>query len=392
MSKAALEAVKKKFASEVISEHAQHGDETLIMKAARIQAIAEFCRDDPALAMDMLSDLTAVDYLMQRREIRFEVVYHLYSTTKRHRLRIKLPVGEAEAEVDSVTGVWKSANWMEREVWDMYGIRFEGHPEEAMTSTSEQLARQERVALPTETMTIMMGPVHPAMHGTVRVVITVDGERIVHADVQVGYLHRGFEKECEGITWGQIFPYTDRLNYVSPILNNVGYAMAVEKLLGIEVPERAEYIRVISGELSRIGDHLTCIAAIAMEMGAFSIFLYCVRARDEVYDRLEDLTGARVTHSYCRVGGVKDDTPDGWLDKVRDGFGEITSPALWGAPRASTTTCARITPTACTTASTSTCRSWTTETPSAATTCAWRRSASPCASSTRPSIRSGPGR
>jgi NADH-quinone oxidoreductase subunit D len=193
-----------------------------------------------------------------------------------------------------------------------------------MTPNSEQLAIQERVALPTETMTIMMGPVHPAMHGTVRVVVTVDGERIVHADVQVGYLHRGFEKECEGVTWGQVFPYTDRLNYVSPILNNVGYAMAVEKLLGVEVPERAEYIRVISGELSRIGDHLTCIAAIAMEMGAFSIFLYCVRARDEVYDRLEELTGARVTHAYCRVGGVKDDTPDGWLEKVRAGFGEIS--------------------------------------------------------------------
>ena len=109
-----------------------------------------------------------------------------------------------------------------------------------MTPNSEQLAVQERVALPTETMTIMMGPVHPAMHGTVRVVVTVDGERIVHADVQVGYLHRGFEKECEGVTWGQVFPYTDRLNYVSPILNNVGYAMAVEKLAGIRVGNRAE--------------------------------------------------------------------------------------------------------------------------------------------------------
>jgi NADH-quinone oxidoreductase subunit C len=129
MSKAALEAVKKKFASEVISEHAQHGDETLVLKAAQIRSICEFCRDDPALAMDMLTDLTAVDYLMQGREVRFEVVYHLYSTTQRHRLRLKLPVSEDKPEVASVTGVWKSANWMEREVWDLYGIRFDGHPD-----------------------------------------------------------------------------------------------------------------------------------------------------------------------------------------------------------------------------------------------------------------------
>ena len=193
-----------------------------------------------------------------------------------------------------------------------------------MTTDRDQLEIQGAVALPTETMTIMMGPVHPAMHGTVRIVVTVDGERITHADVQVGYLHRGFEKECEAVTWGQIFPYTDRLNYVSPLLNNVGYAMAVEKLVGLTVPERAEYIRVIAGELSRIADHCTCILAIAMEMGAQTIFWYGVRARDEVYDRLEELTGARVTHSYCRVGGVKDDLPDRWPEKVRASFGDIT--------------------------------------------------------------------
>ena len=129
MSKAALAAVKKKFASEVLAEHADHGDETLLMKAPKLAQIAEFLRDDPALQFDMLTDLTAVDFLMQRREIRFEVVYHLYSTTKRHRLRIKTPVDEARAQVPSLTGVWKSANWMEREVWDMYGIRFDGHPD-----------------------------------------------------------------------------------------------------------------------------------------------------------------------------------------------------------------------------------------------------------------------
>lgn len=191
-----------------------------------------------------------------------------------------------------------------------------------MTSTAEQID-VTGVALPTETMTINVGPVHPAMHGTVRVIATLDGERIVHADVQPGYLHRGFEKECENVTWAQIFPYTDRLNYVSPIINNVGYAMAVEKLLDLKVPERAEYIRVMAGEMSRVGDHLTCLAAMGMELGAMTVFLYCVRARDTIYDRLEELTGARVTHAYCRVGGVKEDTPEGWTNRVLGDFDEI---------------------------------------------------------------------
>lgn len=190
-------------------------------------------------------------------------------------------------------------------------------------STTERLPEAAGVELPTETMTLQMGPVHPAMHGTVKIMVTVDGERIEHADVQVGYLHRGFEKECENATWAQIFPYTDRLNYVSPILNNVGYALAVEKLIGITAPERAQYLRVIAGELSRVSDHLTCLAAIGMELAAFTPFLYLVRARDVIYDRLEELTGARVTHSYCRIGGVKEDAPEGWIDRVLGGFDEI---------------------------------------------------------------------
>src|SRR5580765_4004873 len=130
--------------------------------------------------------------------------------------------------------------------------------------------------LPTEPMPLNMGPSHPAMHGTVRMVLDVEGEKITSADVQIGYLHRCFEKESEHATWTQVFPYTDRLNYVSPMLNNVGYALAVEKLLGIveRIPERAQYIRVIVGELSRITDHLTCCAAGGMELGAMTIFFW----------------------------------------------------------------------------------------------------------------------
>jgi NADH-quinone oxidoreductase subunit D len=184
----------------------------------------------------------------------------------------------------------------------------------------KEAADLEEPELPSESMPLNMGPSHPAMHGTVRMVLEVEGEKIVSADVQVGYLHRCFEKESEYATYTQIFPYTDRLNYVSPMLNNVGYAMAVEKLLGIEkaVPERAQYIRVIVGEVSRICDHLTCLGAGAMELGSFTAFLYNLKLREWFWELLEEISGARLTHSYVRIGGVSGDMPEGWGDKLRD--------------------------------------------------------------------------
>ncbi len=172
--------------------------------------------------------------------------------------------------------------------------------------------------LPNELMTINMGPSHPAMHGTVRIVLTVDGETIVGADIQPGYLHRAFEKESEYATYTQVFPYTDRLNYVSPMINNCGYAMAVEKIMGLTdaIPKRAEYIRTIVSEVSRITDHLTCVGASAMELGAFTPFLYLIKTREWLYMLLEELSGARLTHSYVRIGGVSKDLPEGWGNKL----------------------------------------------------------------------------
>jgi NADH-quinone oxidoreductase subunit D len=181
------------------------------------------------------------------------------------------------------------------------------------------------VDLPAETMPLQMGPSHPAMHGTVRITLEVEGEKIKTADIQIGYLHRCFEKEAEAATWTQIFPYTDRLNYVSPMLNNVGYAMAVEKLLDItdKIPERAQYIRVIVGEVSRITDHLTCIAAGAMELGAFTVFFYLIKTREWLWELLEEVSGARLTHSYVRIGGVVADLPTGWSEKLLDVLGKV---------------------------------------------------------------------
>ncbi len=169
-----------------------------------------------------------------------------------------------------------------------------------------------------------MGPSHPAMHGTVRMVLEVEGERISSADIQIGYLHRCFEKESESATWTQVFPYTDRLNYISPMLNNVGYAMAVEKLMGItdEIPERAQFIRVIVGEISRITDHLTCLGAGAMELGAFTPFLYVLKAREWLFELLEEVCGARLTVELpAHRRRAPATCPRSFADKLRDILG-----------------------------------------------------------------------
>jgi NADH-quinone oxidoreductase subunit D len=181
--------------------------------------------------------------------------------------------------------------------------------------------------LHTEHMVINMGPSHPVTHGTVKFLATLEGETIVDLKVDIGYLHRGFEKMCENGTWQQVIPYTDRLNYVSPLINNVGYALAVEKLIGIEVPERCKYIRVIASELSRIADHLTNVAASGLELGAFTAFLYFVEARELVWDLIEMLCGARVTANYVRIGGLKNDLPEGFKGKTGEVFKRCRS--LW---------------------------------------------------------------
>jgi NADH-quinone oxidoreductase subunit D len=172
--------------------------------------------------------------------------------------------------------------------------------------------------LPTRNMEVNLGPSHPAMHGTVRMKVELDGENIVKSETEVGYLHRAFEKECETVHWAQVMPYTDRLNYVSPLINNFGYAMAVEKLLGLEIPERAKYIRVIASEISRICDHITCCGAMAMEVGGFTPFLYMVEGREMLWDLIEELTGARVTINYARFGGVAHDMPPGFEGRTAE--------------------------------------------------------------------------
>jgi NADH-quinone oxidoreductase subunit D len=170
--------------------------------------------------------------------------------------------------------------------------------------------------LPAKRMLVNLGPSHPAMHGVTRAVVELEGEFIRSMKLDIGFLHRGFEKSCENVTWGQCFPYTDRLNYVSSIMNNVGFALAVEKLCRLEIPERARYLRVVTSELHRICDHLTLVGAMAMELGAATVFFFTIEARDLIWDRLTEICGARLTSNYARVGGVARDMPEGWAEKT----------------------------------------------------------------------------
>ena len=163
---------------------------------------------------------------------------------------------------------------------------------------------------------VNIGPSHPATHGTIQVIAALEGETVRRVDVHCGYLHRGFEKECESHTWHNLIPYVDRLNYCSGLINDFAYCEAVETLMGVEITPRCRYLRTRLSEYSRIADHLTCVAASLMELGAMTAFLYLVMIRDYIYEHLADLTGARVTYTYGRIGGLARDLPDGWLQRL----------------------------------------------------------------------------
>jgi NADH-quinone oxidoreductase subunit D len=167
-----------------------------------------------------------------------------------------------------------------------------------------------------EHVIVNIGPSHPATHGTIQIVAELDGERIIRSDVHCGYLHRGFEKECESHTWHNLIPYVDRLNYCSALINDFAYCAAVEELMGVEITPRTKYLRTLLSEYSRIADHMTCIAAGLMELGAMTAFLYLVSIRDWIYEHIAQVTGARVTYSFGRIGGLARDLPDGWTDRL----------------------------------------------------------------------------
>src|SRR5881409_3630195 len=190
---------------------------------------------------------------------------------------------------------------------------------------AEAAASGELRDLEGERMVLNMGPSHPSTHGVLRVLLELDGETITKAMPDVGYLHRGDEKIAENMTYNQFIPYTDRLDYLAPLANNVAYALAVEKLLGIDkqLPPRCQYIRVICCELARISAHLLGLGAFAMDVGAVTVFLLTFTEREKIYNLIEALTGARFTTTYTRIGGLSRDLPPGWVEQCRKFLAEV---------------------------------------------------------------------
>ena len=329
------------------------------VKADRILEVAQFLHDDPKALFDHITDVCSADYPADPE--RFEVIYQLLSLPHGTRLRLKARITEEDARIPSICHIWKGANFMEREVYDLMGIQFIGHPdlrrilmpdnyeeghplrkdfptegkgwrssfpflprfdepiagtpESEVSEAEKQVFRAEPVSLGStrrqEELLLNMGPQHPSTHGVLRVVLELDGERIVKATPDLGYLHRGVEKLAEGLHYMQIIPHTDRLDYVCSMTNNYAYVRAVEKLIGIPIPERAEYIRTIVAEMQRILGHLFWLGTQALDIGAMTVFFWTFREREVLLDIFEKLCGARLTLNYFRIGGVDSDfTPD----------------------------------------------------------------------------------
>jgi NADH dehydrogenase I D subunit len=325
-----------------------------------IVEIATFLHDDPGMAFDHITDVCSADYPDDPE--RFEVIYHLLSLPHGARLRIKARLTEDDPTIASVSGVWRGANFMEREVYDLMGITFSGHPdlrrilmpedyaegyplrkdfpaegkgwrstfnflpdltEPARDEGDGDISEEEKRPFllenaakvgpvhRTEELLLNMGPQHPSTHGVLRVVLELDGERVTKATPDLGYLHRGVEKLCEGLAYMQIIPHTDRLDYVCSMTNNYAYVRTVEKLLQITIPERAEYIRTIVAEMQRIIGHLFWLGTQALDIGAMTVFFWTFREREVLLDMFEKLCGARLTLNYYRIGGVNSDfTPE----------------------------------------------------------------------------------
>jgi len=361
VSSRAADRLRERFGADVLETSDQLGDTSVTVKRESAKEILRFCKDDPQIRADMLLDVIGVDW--PEREERFDVVYSLRSMQTKERLRVKVHVPE-DGAVDTVSDVWRSADWHERETYDLFGVEFDGHPDlrrilchhqfeghalrkdypiehgqmcyvpekllsdeeivhgpqllgYAPQNTSVPVAASSDDEIHSDFLPVNLGPSHPAMHGALRVEALLDGETIVHSKTEIGYLHRCFEKESEDHTWAQIIPYTDRLNYVSALTNNVSYVLAVEKMMGVEVPPRANTIRVIVNELGRIMDHLVCVGTNLVDIGALTNFWYFWNAREWIYEVVERLCGERLTTSYTRIGGLYRDLYEGFEDDVR---------------------------------------------------------------------------
>jgi len=322
------------------------------------ELFATIKRAKETLGYTLLLDITAIDNLHKSHPStsRFELVYILRHAAFKETIMFKVLVSEETQGVESISSLFDSADWAEREVYDQYGINFKGHKnlkrllnhmefvghplrkdyeitQGQYCTTSQDLMDEMKPLLDErnldlnrdDLMVVNLGPSHPASHGTIRTLAALDGEKIVAATCEIGYLHRGFEKSAEHHNYNQIIPYTDRLNYCSAIMNNIAFAKTVEDMMDITLPDRGIFIRVIVAELSRVIDHLVCLAAGLLDMGGQTNYWYLYNPRDNAYDFLSKLTGARLTNSYMRIGGMTHDLYEGWEKDLTDVLAKVDS-------------------------------------------------------------------
>ena len=344
------------------SEGIRDGIPTQWVARSALSDVLRHLKHDVERPYRMLYDLTAIDERNRRHRAGqpasdFSVVYHLLSFGRNADIRLKVALRADDLRLPSIVDIWPAANWYECEVWDMFGIVFDGHPhlrrilmpptwqghplrkdhparatemprfqqdpskvhaeQEAMRFDPAEWGMQ-RTSDGTDFMFLNLGPNHPGVHGVFRVALQLDGETIVDAVPDIGFHHRGAEKMGERQSWHTFIPYTDRIDYLGGVMNNLPYVLAVEKLAGIEVPDRVKVIRVMMAEFFRIASHLVFYGTYAQDLGSLSPVFFMFTDRERIFDIVEAICGGRMHPSWYRIGGVAQDLPQGWDGMVRD--------------------------------------------------------------------------
>jgi NADH dehydrogenase I D subunit len=372
----ATRRIVERFGEDILAAGVHNGLDVVYVDSGRLVELADFVRREPLLAFEALIDVTAIDRshlpipTSGDNSERFHTVYQLRSYKHKTHLMIVCPApGGDEPVVPTLTPVFEGANWPEREVADLMGVRFSGHPDTrrilmpehwtyhplrkevpeggeevpfSLTFDDPQFETLGKQVLPAESippnlppgmnlqhMILNMGPHHPSTHGVLRLVVELDGEDVVNIDPDIGYLHSGFEKTGEYKRYKDFVYYTDRMDYLSAMNNNYGYVLAVEQMLGLEVPERGQVIRVIMSELQRLASHLFWLGTHSLDLAGagLSVMMYATRERERILDLFEMACGARLTTSYIRIGGVWRDLPPAFLVRLQD-FVKVMSAAI----------------------------------------------------------------